>query len=166
VVTTATAPADSASSATSLPLLASVEQITVGIGAVAICWRGKVRASMPGISMSSSTTSGSSRAMAAAASSGFGALPASSRSGTPCSRCCIVRRTIAESSITQALTGMPRSPLSGLPRTGTAAKQLTAPTAPTVRRGRPHGASAPCVPAGDGSLDATTAHPVIERPRP
>ena len=97
---TETAPAASASSAISLPWVVSVEQMTVGIGALAICWRRKVSPSIPGLSMSSSSTSGLSRAIAGAASSGLGALPTSATSGRPCSRCCIVCRTIAESSIT------------------------------------------------------------------
>jgi hypothetical protein len=81
----------------------SVEQITVGIGDSAICWRRKVRPSMPGISMSSSSTSGRVLRMMGAAISGLGALPISSMSGSPCSRCCIVCRTTAESSTTKTL---------------------------------------------------------------
>jgi hypothetical protein len=104
--TTATAPAASASSATLLPVGVSVEQMTVGMGRSAICWRRKVRPSMPGISMSSSSTSGWHLRMAGAASSGLGALPASSISGWPCSSMVTVWRTMAESSMTNTFTDM------------------------------------------------------------
>ena len=106
--TTATAPADSASSAISLPWVVSVEQITVGMGQSAISWRRKVRPSMPGISMSSSSTSGRFLRITGPAISGLGALPISTSSGSPWSRCIRVWRTTAESSTTYTLTAISR----------------------------------------------------------
>ena len=74
--------------------------MTVGIGDSAITWRKKVKPSMPGISMSSSSTSGRFLRIAGPAISGLGALPISSISGSPDSRCISVWRTTAESSTT------------------------------------------------------------------
>ena len=81
------APADKASSATLLPSVDRVEQITVGIGLVDMIWRKKVNPSMPGISISSKSTSGWVLRIASIASSGLGALPTSSTSALPANIC-------------------------------------------------------------------------------
>jgi hypothetical protein len=106
LASTATAPADKASRATLLPSVDSVEQITVGIGVPAMIWRRKVKPSMPGISMSSNSTSGGFLRMASIASSGLGALPISSTSGLPDNMCASACRTTAESSTTNTFTAI------------------------------------------------------------
>jgi hypothetical protein len=104
LASTATAPADSASSATLLPSVESVEQMTVGMGVPAMIWRKNVSPSMPGISMSSSSTSGGFLRIMSMAKSGLGALPISSTSTLPESMCASAWRTTAESSTTKTLT--------------------------------------------------------------
>ena len=83
-----------------LPAAVSVEQITVGMGCSSITCRRKVMPSMPGISMSSSSTSGRVFLITGPAISGLGALPISSISGSPCNKCMKVCLTTAESSTT------------------------------------------------------------------
>ncbi|MCY1353576.1 hypothetical protein D9M69_399210 [compost metagenome] len=117
---TSTAPAARAWSVISAPFSVSVEQITTGVGRVAMIRRRKVMPSMRGISTSSRITSGHIRSIFCRASSGSMAIPTTSISRCAASICCITSRITAESSTIITLMPMiapqPASTFNAAPR--------------------------------------------------
>ena len=98
---------------------ASELMITTGMGWKCISFFRNVRPSMRGISISSVSTSGCSARILSRATYGSGAVPTTSRSGSPASASVRILRTMAESSTisTRILRplGIPASPLRTLP---------------------------------------------------
>src|SRR5574344_1860294 len=98
---TATAPAAKASSVKEAPASVNEEQITTGVGCVAMICRKNVNPSMRGISMSNRMTSGHCSSILGMALKGSAAEPNNCRSGCPWITSAINCRTRAESSTTK-----------------------------------------------------------------